>query len=601
MFDFYLEIKQPINQIKFIDPSLKKGGIFSQTNYEEVKHQKSPLNLIGYTYKGVEPFILDNDNIFVCWVGLIYPTISTSEKWGYEKKLNPDEISHLYNNYGCDIIKYIKGNFALIIYDKIHYKVYSFTGKSGLLKLFYYDFGKGLILSTSIDSIINSQYYKREIEHIAVYETLIFGYPLGNITYGKNIFVLDNHSYLIYDTNNTKLSISKYYDFTNILSSKYKYNWEETYKLTPELFNKAVDILVNGEDKINEALTGGFDSRTLLSRTYQIKDRIQFYSWGSSLKSYDVKVPLSIAQKFKLNYKWIQFGNEFLKDYITYAEQLQYLSDGFGNIKRCNQMYSKKLLSEYARFNVTGAIGSELLRPNNGLDTNILPAMKDIVFQNAISKDRISNNIKKLNSFYNNEFKIQLQDDVINHIYIELCKYMVFEESYLNLYNYTISQSLWKFFGQEFHSSRIFEFTVTPYSDDDFIEFIVQTPVPNLNQHAFERNAKDLKNGQLFYLSILKTNLPQLTKIKTNRGYTPAQLQSCLYPINILIPFLLVRLDSKYLNKTSAYNATSWNKEIYKRKEEVLMYSDKIFQCIDPNNVSDREYSLKSWILEYLM
>ena len=65
-------------------------------------------------------------------------------------------------------------------------------------------------------------------------------------------------------------------------------------------------------------------------------------------------------------------------------------------------MYSKKLLSEYARFNVIGAIGSELLRPNNGLDTNILPAMKDIVFQKAISKDRISNNIKKLNSFYNN-------------------------------------------------------------------------------------------------------------------------------------------------------------------------------------------------------
>ena len=138
MFDFYLEVKQPINQIKLIDPSLKKGEFFSQTNYEEVKHQKSPLYLIGYTYKGVEPFILDNDNIFVCWVGLIYPTISTSEKWGYERKLNADEISHLYNSYGCDIIKYIKGNFALIIYDKIHYKVYSFTGKSGLLKLFYY-------------------------------------------------------------------------------------------------------------------------------------------------------------------------------------------------------------------------------------------------------------------------------------------------------------------------------------------------------------------------------------------------------------------------------------------------------------------------------
>ena len=74
-------------------------------------------------------------------------------------------------------------------------------------------------------------------------------------------------------------------------------------------------------------MTGGFDSRTLLSRTYQIKDRIQFYSWGSSLKSYDVKVPMNIAQKFKLNYKWIQFGSEFLKDYVFYAEQLQFLTD----------------------------------------------------------------------------------------------------------------------------------------------------------------------------------------------------------------------------------------------------------------------------------
>jgi hypothetical protein len=600
MFDFLLEVSFDNNHTELKETSSMKTKYLGNINFKTISHSSDYLSFIGYKYPEEPDGFSDNGEYTVLQVGLVFPTFLAEDTYAFKQTLSHGEIIQLYTKHGCEIVRYIKGNYILVIFNKVSKVVYGFTGKSGLLKLFYHHTGNSLLLSTTIDSLAGHPGYKLSINYKAVLEALVFGYPLGNISFLEGITNLDNHSYLKYSMNQNKLDIIRYYSFNSMLTRTPKYDWTQTYQLTPNIFNRSVDLFLNNEHKINAALTSGFDSRTVLSRTIKQKQRVQYYSWGSTPKSIDVRIPQKIARKMNLQYKWITFSDEFLQNYDFYAKQLLFFSDGLGNIKRCNQMFSHEKLAKYSRLNITGYIGSELLRPNNGLDTNILPAMKDIIYKDLINKDTIVRALQGTQTLLTNTCIDSVFDDTVEHVFAELSRFMCNESAYLNLYNYTISQSLWKFFGQEFQATRIYDLTQSPYVDDDFIEFIVQTPVPGINRHAFKRNASDLRKGQLFYLPILEKNCPELLHIITSRGYTPAQLKSALYPMNILIPFTLFRIDVKYLNTTATFNARGWNQIVYASNNEILKYSSDQFHSLNLDRISHQEYSIKSWLLSYI-
>lgn len=597
MFDFVVEIDTTEVRKQIKEHSAKKLIYFKEMNIISESHSSDFFSYIGYSHDYGCASNFENDTRIIVIAGKVYPTNRTQDTYGKNSQLSLNEVLEFYDLHDSDIVDYIKGNYALIVWNKREKNIFASVGKSGLLKLYYFQTQHGVIFATTLDSIAQHPLYKKKINYIAIYEALLFGYPLGSITYCHGIELLDNYSYINFNAQEHKLDIVLYYDLAEKLPVSPSYNWKETFEQTPKLFNKSIDVITKGESRINAALTGGFDSRTILSRLIDYVGEMQFYSWGATKQSTDVSIPESICKKLGLEYIWVQLGAAFLSNYGKYADMLLFFTDGLGNIKRCNQMYSHYQLSSYARLNLTGAIGSELLRPNNGLDTNIFPAMKDIIFADTLNIDRLESYEYLVSNLLSPDLIHSIKSDVMDHISIELHKFMRYKEPHLNLYNYTISQSLWKFFGQEFHAARVFEYVVTPYSDDDFVEFIVQTPVPSLNKHAFERNAKDLKAGQLFYLPIIDKNMPQLLDVPTTRGYTPRQLRSKFYPINILIPFIWSRLHNKHFMAEASYNAKDWNRIEYSKNLAVINYSDKELQHLEIDKLNDAEYSIKKWIM----
>ncbi|HOD17364.1 MAG TPA: hypothetical protein PKJ14_01800 [Candidatus Cloacimonadota bacterium] len=599
MFDFLLTtyIDKDLNQ--FQDPSQDKKKYLKNIKYSSFIHKSEHIMLIGYSHPEEENDFYEDGQIVILKVGLIYPTIKSIDSYQINSEITLFQIKQIFTQKKTEINQYIKGNFVLVILDKAELKIYGFIGKSGLIKLFYHVLEDELLLSTSIDSIARFPGVANKTNYIAVLESLRFGYPLGSQTFLENIHCLNNHSYLEYSIPEKKLNIVRYYSYNSLLMEKPKYDWNQTYELTPGIFNQIVDFYINNDNKINAALTSGFDSRTVLSRTYRQKDRIRYYSWAATNRSIDVKIPQLIAKKMDLNYSWLKFSEEFLENYDFYAKQLMFFSDGLGNIKRCNQMFSHEALSQNSRINITGYIGSELLRPTNSLNSNIFPAMKDIIYNKQIDKDKLVLALRGNQSLLTDSCISNIFDNTLEHVYNELKYYMCFDSAYLNLYNYTLSQSLWKYFGQEFHSTRIYDLTLSPYADDEFIEFIIKTPVPTINKHAFKRNAKDLRKGQLFYIPILAKNCPPLLYIITSRGYTPAQLKSHFYPLNFIIPYLIFRFNNKVINKTSTFNALLWNQRSYDKNYQIIEYNDNNLLKLNRDNVNNHEFSIKLWLMKY--
>jgi len=167
-------------------------------------------------------------------------------------------------------------------------------------------------------------------------------------------------------------------------------------------------------------------------------------------------------------------------------------------------------------------------------------------FQSDVIENYLNN--KYLSAGFISTFK----QDVFNSISAYVSEVRCDLPDYLALINFTFTSALMKYFGHEIHGTRGYVYTYSPYIDDEFIEFIMMTPVLELDKKAMEMNLKqhlwNTRRGQLFYLPVIRENFPELMKMKTGRFYSPNQLLSPFYPLSV-IPALIKK--KKYQKKSS--------------------------------------------------
>lgn len=113
--------------------------------------------------------------------------------------------------------------------------------------------------------------------------------------------------------------------------------------------------------------------------------------------------------------------------------------------------------------------------------------------------------------------------------------------------------------------------------------------------HQFDPRA--MLKGQAFYLPILKANSIPLMNHATNRGFSPADFESWLYPLNVVVKH---QFHKRKLLKRNimGFNSRAWNKIVYQTDKDVISKQDGIFKELgDESLKSGFWYSMK-WYLQ---
>jgi hypothetical protein len=594
MFDFLVKISKQ-KDMEFKDNSKKKIDLLYDINYKVENICGDHFNLFTYSHQD-EANVFRTNEVVVAIMGEVYSNQEYSQLTNSEpRQLSSEEIFELYSAHGQQCIKYLKGIFIILFFDTILNKYFIFRSKSGLLMAYYYADKDFLLISSCLDSIKSYPGINTELDSISIVEHSLFDFPLGNRTHYKFIKIVDNMSCLVYDLR--EVTQVQFYDYAKQICAKPIYNWNDTYREVPDLFNKTVDLLSANKPRLNAGLTSGFDSRTVLSRLYIQKESVQFFTYGLPT-GIDVRIAKKIVNKFGLRYKHIDFSDPlFSQEYQNNWDKLLFFSDGFGNLKRTNQIYAQRRLSEFSRNMITGYFGSEILRPISATDTLLRPNLIKLLlskeFLPTLESIYIAEYSKK---FLFDQYLDVNKQDVMQDIAVTLAKTMMFPEVYRRTLHFMLSSALWKFFGQEFHSSRMYSMINAPYIDDDFIDFVLQTPVPELDNIAFKKQYKALQMGQLFYLPILEKNFKALTEIPTGRYYTPKSLKSRIFPMNVIIPYSRYRIEAKY-RLMPTFDTNKWNsKTVYNSK----YYNEMIFASDCLNRVRTSEFYKEVSLLQYL-
>ncbi len=222
------------------------------------------------------------------------------EKEGYEFRSESDTevIMALYDRYGVNCLKHLRGMFAFALYD--HQKNILFCARDRLGKKpfkFYKD-NEVFIFASELKAILTQPEYKREPDFSAIYHYLTLQYVPAPLTGFKNIRKLEPAHYMIVDcaTGTVKKECYWRLDYDKKLSLS-EAEWER--KIIDEL-EEAVKLRMIADVPLGAFLSGGIDSSAVVALMARNSDKpIKTFSIGFEEVAHDERhYARMIAEKY---------------------------------------------------------------------------------------------------------------------------------------------------------------------------------------------------------------------------------------------------------------------------------------------------------------
>ena len=419
-----------------------------------------------------------------------------------------------------------KGFFYIIKWDQIAKTIELYSDYQNFLPIYYYEGNDYYLISSSVDTIYNLL-GELDFNQDFVTEIALLNAPFEDSCFFKHIKRLNYSCYLRIDSNGLReIRTIRFYDYFAESPIRYK-----------KAINQVVESFIdNCSQYFTEpsyvSLTGGFDGRAVTSIAHYRNNDFIAFSHGKA-ENFDVYIPLKLSQKLRFPYKFIELGDDYIKNYYErfVKEYLRY-SGGMNGFLYPHTLYDTYVLSETPRPIVTGYIGSELLR-----NAHCAGAITSKFIIDYLS---FGDDIARGNAQYNPNYtllKDYLDLKLVQDIMERIKNYFTQLPRELNnnqkLACFEFEEVLPKLFGTWVYSGMHYSRIRGPFVDRQFFNEIVKTEVSQFYRKFLEQNPLKRFWGQYFYAQIIHRTWPQIGKEMSAKGYTPADLLSLLGRIRI--------------------------------------------------------------------
>lgn len=534
MFEFILAFSKKnigsLPDFSFYDPTIHER--------HEISHKDFKVNFLSYKMNSNNDFYEDKSKIII-----IYGSIFSSIDSKLPGQISAEYLS-LHDNLLSKPEKYLRGNYAIIWYNKISNTLKVILDPLGLKPIYLFEQECCKYLSSSLWLLSK---ISKTLDYNSIAESIFFGYNITNKTIFKNIYQLENGTELIIE--NDKINTNKYFSIIQFISTKpSKYSYEELRIIFNNVVLKRINEK-NSEKDIIVTLTGGYDGRAVLSSVYYCGRNFKTFSFGMK-NGENTLIPELIANKLGFEHHSIYLEDSFIKEYFNNAISTLILSDGNLSFEQQSTLYTFKKLKFFLSNSIllTGLLAGEILGPihlkhdyfnehyfnlvlnNEDLNENYLEIHDDL---KIIGKEFF----KKHNDYLIhiiNERKKQLSE-IINQKQI----------SHLNYYLDLINLGFRKFYGMQMHLQRFYAENLPVFYDLDILKYILITNYHNRFKNSF-KSLYHRWQSRIPQAYIACKNYPPLGKIILDRGFTPEYLLNPIKKYLTILPYL----KRKYATKT---------------------------------------------------
>jgi asparagine synthase (glutamine-hydrolysing) len=233
---------------------------------------------------GHQPLSNEKQDVWIVYNGEIYNHAALRadlEAKGHRYRTHSDTetIVHLYEEYGRDCVKHLRGMFAFAIWDRRKRTLFAARDRLGIKPFYYWWDGGALLFGSEIKAILAFTGMAAEFNRGALAEYLAFGYLTGPETMFAGIRkLMPGHTLELAEGGEP--SIQQYWDLGTETDREHhpREYYVSTYR---ELLEGAVSSHLMSEVPLGVFLSGGLDSSAVAALAKKIRrDRIQTFAVG---------------------------------------------------------------------------------------------------------------------------------------------------------------------------------------------------------------------------------------------------------------------------------------------------------------------------------
>jgi len=379
-------------------------------------------------------------------------------------------LSHLAEE-NADFPRQLNGRFHGCLADRHAGRLTIFNDRFGMHRLYYHEAKEAFYFAAAAKAILAVCPQLRTVDPESLAELILCGCTLENRSIFRDLHVLPPASAWIF--RNGSLEKKAAYFEPQEWEDQPILDEERYYRQLREVFARILAGYFSGTEMIGMSLTGGLDSRMILSWHKMEPGSLPCYSFvGPYRDCQDVIMARKVAHAIGQPHQVIQVGQEFLSKFPDYCERLVFLTDGCLGIKHTPDLYVNERAALIAPVRMTGNYGGEVLRA--------VRAFKPVDPMPGLFVDPLSSIFQQAKQTYSRQLaghplSFAVFRQAPWHHYGLLC----LEQSQLTLRS--------------------------PYVDNEFVKMVYQAP-----QSALA--------GDHICLRLVADGNPALRKIRTDRG-----------------------------------------------------------------------------------
>ena len=509
-----------------------------------------------------------------------------------------NEIQENFINLNFSWFSSLRGIFAIAIRNIKLNQITLISDQQAQLPIYYGFIENSFIFSTSIASFSTLKTVP-EFNQEWLFEFIYFNFPIDTTTCLKNVMRIRPLSILNIDLKDKSITELKYGEYfkisNNILIGKTAL--VEGIKIFKETVPKYFCL----DNKNSVAISGGFDTRTLLSLAPK-KASLLTYTYGVP-GTLDLNVSSILTKKLKFNHQEIFFDHDFEKTLPSLIYDTVRLSGGVQPILRSTLLYVYSQLSKRKDHKdttvVIGGIGGDIYRGSSGQPggASMSSGMYHLFKSGKLLIDK--NEYQKIfhSKFLDFENHIKKTISKIKEIYGDPLEPATFN-------NYCIYEINPKYFGGEVAIANNFKTIRLPFLDFDLLQFAYRSELSNLGFSGYRQNLKDISVKKYRFQSKIICSNQDFKNTTINA--LPVSLYAQDNKIIFHVGRFLIRALQKVKLRPSAHSRLEdwdqWCENILNNEfDKILSHDSLILNYLDEEVIEDVKISKDIQMLNKLV
>ncbi len=274
-------------------------GFFRSNNVGLIHRRLAIIDLVG----GDQPIANEDESVQVVFNGEIYnyPELRQQlESRGHVFRTNSDTevLVHLYEDFGKDLVKHLRGMFAFALWDARQRKLMLARDHLGQKPLYIYRDDEKLLFGSELKAILAHPNVDRSISSEAVEDYMTFGVVAGERCIFKRVQKLPAAHTITLDAGTLYSPAQRYWrlSFDNEVQASDD-EWKERIS---DMIRESVSAHLIADVPVGAFLSGGLDSSAIVASLADVTtEPVQTFSIGFQEKAFsELPYAAAVAEHF---------------------------------------------------------------------------------------------------------------------------------------------------------------------------------------------------------------------------------------------------------------------------------------------------------------